>query len=310
MLDQNEEVNFRLLALGFGRSIPTAPRRLRAPSIRPEDVFCVVDLYRRSHVANGKKRRVIEASWICSIEYPGLGNTNIRMPAGAKALAIHGANPYSSQHQNSEHVREWKASPPRHSHKTPLHYAAYDVVGLDVMGEHVPSRSLRAKVTLFRKDNMKSVCVMDEDIVDCATGGDQDPAEEVIRFYYHNKDTLRFDNGEAGQNARALAKRRVFSRLSLDGEFYLKATLPGPGSSEEDMWLAKSRHIVRTMDENHVYIPDAKDQAALSTIPSFGFEVKRFSFVFRVSTDTPYDFWDEFDCQDDMMIAIEGLCWQ
>lgn len=150
---------------------------------------------------------------------------------------------------------------------------------------------------------------MDEETVDCATGGDQDPAEEVVRFYYHSKETLRFANDKAGQNARLLAKKRVFSRFSLDGEFYLKATLPDPGSDEESVWLANSRHAVRTSTE-HVYKPNAKDQAALLPIPSFQYEVKKFGLTFRVSTDMPADFWDEFDCQDDMMIALEGLCWQ
>jgi len=309
MIKQNALVDFRLLALGFGRSIPMSPRILSPPTIGLKDLFCVVDLYRQANVANSKRRRIIEASWVCPIEYPGLGTTNIRM-TGTKPMFIHGANPYSFQKRNSEQVQEWQTSKARHSQKTPLHFAAYDVVGVNFSGENVPSKALRAKVTLFRKDNMKSVCVMDEDIVDCATGGDQDPAEEVVRFYYHSKDTLQFNNDQTGQNARLLAKKRVFTRFSLDSEFYLKARLPEPGSDEEFVWLANSRHAVRTMSEDQVYKPDAKDQVALLSIPSFEYEVKRFSFVFRVSTDMPFDFWDEFDCQDDMLIALEGLCWQ
>lgn len=139
-------------------------------------------------------------------------------------------------------------------------------------------------MTLFRKDDMKSVCIMDEDIVDCATGGDVDPAEEVVRFYYHTRDTIRFANNEKGLNAHLLAKKRAFTRLSLDGEFILKATLPEPGSDGEQPWLANSRHAVRTMGESELYHPTLRDQAALLNISSFQYEVKRFAFVFRVST--------------------------
>jgi hypothetical protein len=62
--------------------------------------------------------------------------------------------------------------------------------------------------------------------------------------------------------------------------------------------------------ESQVYTPSAEDQKSLLSIPSFEYGVKRFNFTFRVSTDVPYDFWDEFDCEEDMLIAIEGLCWQ
>jgi hypothetical protein len=309
-LSQNTNMDYRRLALGFGRSMPVAPRRLSPPTLGPDDIFAVVDLYRRAEAPGGKRRRVIEASWACSIEYPKKGTTNIRMNNGGKRMVIHGANPYSTQRRNCKEVKAWQTARSRYSQKSPLHFAAYDVVGVNSTGENISTKALRARVTLFRKDTMKSVCVMDEDIIDCATGGDTDPAEEVVRFYYHNKDTLRFGNDKAGQNARLLAKKRAFSRFSLDGEFLLKATLPPPGSDEEYSWLANSRHAVRTMADNQVYRPDEKDKVALSTIPSFEYEVKRFAFAFRVSTDMPFDFWDEFDCQDDMMIALEGLGWQ
>ena len=312
MSQDDTNMDYRRLALGFGRNIPAPPRLLSAPTLDPEDLFAVVELYRRAQVPGGtnKRRRVIEASWACSIEYPRIGTANIRMPANRRKMVIRGANPYSVEKRDSNQVKQWQTCRSRFSQKSPLHFAAYDVVGINFAEDNTPSRALRVKVTLFRKDNMKSVCVMDEDIVDCATGGDTDPAEEVVRFYYQNRDTLRFGNDRAGENARLLAKTRSFSKFSLDGEFLLKATLPVPGSDEEYVWLANSRHAVRTMTDNQVYYPDEKDQAALSTISSFQFEVKKLSFTFRVSTDMPLDFWDEFDCQDDLMIALEGLCWE
>lgn len=305
----NTPVDYRLLAVGFGRQVTTLPRRITPPTLGPADLFAVVDLYRRATVQNNKNRRVIEASWACPIAFPGLGTKNICMPGQTK-MTISGANPYHVQHVESERVKEWQKTHSRFSQKSPLHYAAYDIIGVDSSGENDPSRALRAKVTLFRKDTMRSVCIMDEDIVDCATGGDVDPAEEVVRFYYHNKETLRFSSNEAGRNAVLLARKRIFSRLSLDGEFYLKAILPEPGSDEEYEWLANSRHATRTMEDDELYIPTERDVAAMSSIPSFPYEVKKFFFTFRVSTALPYDFWDELDSEEDMMIALEGLCWQ
>lgn len=307
------EMDFRRLALSFGRSLPVTPRRLSPPTMSPNKLFAVVDLYRRADTGKGKRRRVIEASWVCSVGFSETGTNNICMPPheGGQKMLLQAANPYSAEHVNTPAVQEWEAAVNRHSQKSPLHFAAYDLVGMNAQGQNIPSKSLRTKVTLFRRDTMQSVCIMDEDNMDCATGGDQDPAEEVVRFHYHSKDSLRFADNKAGYNAKLLSEQRIFSRLGLNGEFCLKATLPDPDSEEEPLWLANSRHAVRTMNsENQVYNPDAKDQAALKGIPSFDYEVLRFNFTFRVSTDMPFDFWDEFDSQDDMMIALEGLCWQ
>lgn len=307
----NGDMDFRRLAISFGRIIPVAPRRVSPPTIGPDKLFAVVDLYRRANTANRKRRKVIEASWVCPVGYSDVGTNNISMPGNGRKMVLHGANLYSKEHRTSTAVQEWETSCTVYSQKSPLHFAAYDVVGMNPEGKNIPSKVLRAKVTLFRRDTMQSVCIMDEDSMDCATGGDQDPAEELVRFHYHSRDSLRFADNKAGQNARLLADQRMFSRVAVNGEFCLKAALPNPGSAEEPSWLSNSRHAVRTTNsDNQVYTPNAKDQAALLNIPSFEYEVKRFNFTFRVSTDVPFDFWDEFDCQNDMMIALEGLCWQ
>jgi hypothetical protein len=313
ILKQNDpEMNYRRLAVSFGRGMPTGPPHLSPPTMSLDQVFAVVELYRRSDSENGaKRRRVIEASWVCPIEFSDSSTHNMKMPPTDRKMVVHGANPYSVKHRNTGRVKEWETSRTLHSQKSPLHFAAYDAVGLDLEGKNIPSRALRAKVTLFRRDTMQSVCIMDEDSMDCATGGDSDPAEEVVRFHFHSKSSLKFANNEAGENARALAEHRIFSRFCLNGEFYLKATLPEPDSDEEDVWLANSRNVARaTHVEDQVYTPSAQERASLSCIPSFEYEVKRFNFTFRVSTDMPFDFWDEFDIEEDMVIAIEGLRWQ
>lgn len=290
-MENQHNVDYRLLAIGLGRSFPTLLPSLRPPQLDISQLFAVVDLYRHKKLENGKRQRVIEASWVCPIQWKGdeesfVTATNIGFDSqddSSNQSIITGANPYAAQHVNCKHVQEWRSATSRYSQKSPLHYAAYDILGTSL----VPSKSqLRSKVTLFRRDNMKSVCVLDEDINDCATGGDEDPAEEVVRFYYHNRESLRFANNEAGQNARLLGRKRIFTKLTLDGEFYLKAILPEPDSEEEYEWLANSRHAVRTLEEDELYCPDAKDEAELRKIESFQYEVKRFSFAFRVSTGT------------------------
>lgn len=86
LMKQSSHINFRAMALGFGRDIPTLPRRLAPATLRSEDLFAVVDLYRRAKVANGKRRKVIEASWVCPVVFPGFDTTNIPMGTAQKMV--------------------------------------------------------------------------------------------------------------------------------------------------------------------------------------------------------------------------------
>ena len=55
------------LALDVGQSIAPAPQEITfASTLRFEDLFAVVDLYRTREVGD-RRRRVIEASWTCSV---------------------------------------------------------------------------------------------------------------------------------------------------------------------------------------------------------------------------------------------------
>ena len=151
IIQQNHdpEMNYRRLAISFGRTMPAGPPNLSPPTMRLDQVFAVVELYRRSDSENGaKRRRVLEASWVCPIEFSESNTHNMTMPATDQKMVVHGANPYSVKHRTSERVREWETARTRHSQKSPLHFAAYDVVGLDLEGKNIPSKALRAKVTL------------------------------------------------------------------------------------------------------------------------------------------------------------------
>jgi hypothetical protein len=152
--------DYRRLALGFGRTIAPAPPELTfSPSIRFEDLFAVVDLYRTREVGN-RRRRVIEASWTCPVTPQG-----IKMSNDSKRTFVKGLNPYSvlfvEDGGSPEKRQVWKMKflPP-----LPQFYARDDVTGLGRrpwFGGRV-----QARVTLFRRDNMKSVCLMDQFIGD------------------------------------------------------------------------------------------------------------------------------------------------
>ena len=94
--------------------------------------------------------------------------------------------------------------------------------------------------------------------------------------------------------------------MVLMGEMNFRALLPPPGSQEEPDWLRNLRR------DGEDFTPNSQDQEALSSIPYFSFALEQLEFGFNARRRYVEDEeWGlDFDSQDDLMIAMEGLCWE
>lgn len=83
-----QNMDDRRLALGLGQNIapPPPPTCYFTPTLRPENLFVTIELYRTVLVADGKGRRVVEASWACPVAYP-----QIQMGGDDEKVALKGA---------------------------------------------------------------------------------------------------------------------------------------------------------------------------------------------------------------------------
>lgn len=303
--DMEQNTNFRRLALGLmdSRARRVPPRQSFIPTLSPEDIFAVVELHKQKEV-NGKRRKVLEASWKSELSFPhGLVEPD-------KQVILKGANPYSSLNRDSAHTRKWQQElcttglEYLHYNDTmPQNYAMFDVFGEFYWNRSLIERkngALGLRVTLFRRDNMKSICILDEtgvgDMYD-----DEDGNSEVIPVLYRNNSVvLSFDSTHEGNKGNVLMHQEYHgAEFGSCGRLAIKPILPDPGSDEEPTWLANARRVV----EERAYCPDSADEAILLKIPHFDAEVVRFSV--RLSAGTA-----DFRTQDHMMVALEGLCWR
>ena len=81
--------------------------------------------------------------------------------------------------------------------------------------------------------------------------------------------------------------------------------LPNSGSDKEPSWLVNSRQAVK---DGRVYEPTAKDLDALSKIRHFGLGLE----YVEIQLYTAPDWGDilELNSQNELIIALEGLCWE
>ena len=301
--------NFHRLAQGLGRSMVKKQSRKVAPTLQPDDLFAVVEIYRREPgVGDSKRRRISVASWTCPVTYPDL-TLKCNME---RIVILNGTNPYfeSIDESYAEVIEEWKDTSSivaiADSLKyVPVYFALCDALG----GGWFEERAIRAKVTLFRRDTMSSVCVMDEAVhpgitLDLAATED---LTQVLGFFWGGSDTLHFSNDGAGCTAKRLMYDRGFSAVRLEGDFTFTSTLAAfRGSTEEPAWL---QNMNKAIGNGSGYFPSQEDQRALASIPCFGFEIESFNFQFTVSSG--FDGFDEgFGCEEDLMVALEGLCWK
>ena len=152
-----QNMDYRRLALGLRHIETPSSTRYFTPTLRPENLFVTIELYRMVRVADGKRRRVVQASCACPVIYP-----QIRMSEKDEKLVVKGVNLYSASMSESVEVQEW-LSEQQHCLSVPHHIAFWDLLGRDCRTAFGDGR-LKVKVMMFRRDCMKSVCIMDEEL--------------------------------------------------------------------------------------------------------------------------------------------------
>lgn len=291
-----EAIDFRCFALGLLREKPQRrPRETFSPSMRAQDFFAVVDLYRKP----GKEQRLIMASWICPVQYPFMKIDD----TDNEEVVLKGVNPYRSALRSSSRVESWQELVDlNYELSTPMDFAAFDLWGASWSGSPIAGRALWMRVTLFRRDTMQSTCVMDE------TFNNFSFANETIQAEYGpSVDGLHFNAGEAGRKARCLMRERGYSQLSMAAQFCAQTSLPRSETKETPTWL---EHANLAKTQLRRYAPCQGDLIVLSKVSHIGFNVSRFQFAFKVTSTGRCSFKRDFRSEDDMLVALEGLFWE
>jgi len=299
-----QTAHYRNLALRlFQNTYPRPPVKTYIPTLTPEQVFCVIELYRR--VGDGTKRRVVtEALWVSPLTFPIPAMTN-------HSVTMQGANPYSKDGQDCEKVQEWKNGNDYFC-LTPFDFALLDIKGSSKARSSNNNNNLHAKVTLFRRDTMESVCVLDQTVdeqldsedehrINCTSGTGKYDAPFC--------DSVVFANNEFGRKAESmLYNRNDFYTIKPQGQFVTQVMLPGL-EGLIPTWLL---HCNQARINDRKYVPTQDDLSALSRIPHFDINVG-FRFDFVVTThqfgEGTYGSQD-IESLNEMMVIIEGLCWK
>jgi hypothetical protein len=101
-----QDLDYRSFTLGLDRAIQMSRTQLSfIPTLRPEDIFAVVELYRLSQV-NNKRRRVVDASWVCPVAYPMIEMDEYDV----ETEVLQGLNPYSASMRDSIDARQHRCS--------------------------------------------------------------------------------------------------------------------------------------------------------------------------------------------------------
>lgn len=305
---QQQGVDFCRLALGLmdpdARSIQpksSIQSTLAQATLRPEDIFAVIDLYRKNRLGADRMRfqREIMASWVCPVSNDGTIEAN-NINEQDKVI-LKGENPYADSIRDSDEVEAWQERATGRE-TMPQFFAAWDLFGASWFGGFYPVFGVR--VTLFRRPDFKSVCVMDEIQWKWSETRPRVTSQYKIKFK-SNKSLLKFADGEAGRDAKAMMYDLDFSVLELNGHLTAETNMASPGSDEEAPWLAKCR---RAVARGGAYRPDRDDQIALSGVSHFEFKVA-LKLMFQLHShidDRTFDFpWNE-----NVMVALEGLRWK
>jgi len=309
-IQQQHPVDFRSLALGLlDPDTRTTRPRMSAQSsrtvatLRPEDLFAVVDLYRIPLGTDGKRQRQIVGSWICSVSDDGTIDTR---GSGQDEVVLKGENPYSASNRDSEEVEAWKARATRRQ-TMPHEFAVWDLFGASWLGGL--SLSLGVRVTLFRRTDMKCVCLMDELEWTWPTRHPRVVPLGDFHVRYQSGGTLRyqikFADNDAGCKAKAMMYDHDFSILEMNAVLSANEKMAQTRTEGEAPWLA---NCLRAFAVHRDYYPDRDDQVALSHISHFEFEInlrftlQLYSHTNEVTFDFPYN--------GDIMVALDGLRWK
>ena len=168
-------------------------------------------------------------------------------------------------------------------------------------------KSLRTKVTLFRRDNMKSVCIFCDVRLQL---GPISANEETIHVLCRVTRRLSFGKDGAGYRAECMMRERNPSHalgvFVTPPEIVNRPLLPLPGSKEEPSWLVNFRKS--SQDENDEYRPSNDDMDALSKMGTFEFGLQSIKVGFSC-IDHVRNIVTSFASEEDLMISIEGLRW-
>jgi hypothetical protein len=298
--------DYRRLAMGLRlrENAPPAPReQTYTPITRPENYFAVVDIFKRHDEENGKRRKEMITSLVCHVN-----DMEIEVTIAEVEPALQGPNPFAAglTMEESGEVHAWRERVSSVEDivdiSTPFACASWIASGHSWDSYRLDSgQSIRVDVTLFRRDNAKSVCLLH----DVALDGSLDYTEETQMVCTGPK-AVKFAATDSGKTARSLLNERNVVEVSVEAELHLVPMLPSSTSNNEPMWLRNCREAIS--QEVH-YEPNESDKAVLSKISHFDFGVKKLTVVWRLEDPHTDDFY-EFKSQDEVLVVLEGLCWE
>lgn len=293
----DSSMDVRSLVLGLWRgektSTPIKRKTVYTPTLGLEDIFAVVELYKKTRVADGKKRKHSAYSWICPISCPNL--ICKEMGVQDENLVWKAPNPLSS----AEGTAEFQDA----QELTPFSFAFRTIAVCDPSSQYLDyDRVFRVNVTLFRRDNMKSVRVLYDATLD---EWDSDSMDDEC-LYNEDHQNISFATSDAGKTARSMMYGAGFTNVAATASITLSPKIPASGSDEEPEWLVNCRH---SRQQVQPYIPRGADRAALKNISGFDFVLKSLGVSLRLvmkdCTRRQY-----FGDENDLMVALEGLCWE
>lgn len=259
-------LDYRRLAMGLRmrdiKPITTPYTHTIAPTMRREDFFAVMDLYRRHQDENGKRRKEMFGSHICLINASGFGKI-----FDSTEPIVKGPNPFAANMSERDEFRMWRETLGRadRNDSSPLAYASRRAAGgsWGAMFRIDRATALRVDVTLFRRDNAKSVCLIhDAPLTKC----DYEPRAERLHIDTE-LDSLDLAQSDAGSKARSLLGERT--GVMVDAFIKLApVNLPARDADDEPLWLKHSRQAVL---RRRIYQPNEEDLASLANTDYFHF---------------------------------------
>jgi hypothetical protein len=263
---------------------------------------------------NNKKRKGMIASWACPISS---NDKFIDMKlagdddADDDKIVLKGPNPYSLAKRDSEEVQQWIETRQFFLETTIPHMFAANTF-LECDGSSLSARSesaLRVDVTLFRRDTMQSVRILENSMFS-NEGGLYELSVTDTEFSYELNGEIgevKFGVNNAGNVARIMMyESRVFSDLNVKARFTLSSKLPAPGSNDEPAWLANCR---QQFLEDESYRPVPNDLEALASIAHFEFQVTGFYILLARWKEQEGSWLTKFKSPNELMILLEGLRW-
>lgn len=339
ILEEANHYHYRRVVLGLWEGIKPKKANpydlnLYQPTLRPHDIFAVVEIYRFNHSDGGNKRR---KEVIASFQNPILCPSIVekQFTDADTTVTLQGVNPYSQEEQNTENAKFWK----QRADEVPFDYAVQDVLGRSVIptkrgafgndyyNAYNDDKELMTSVTLFRRDNMKSVRVLDNDKFWYSLDDDywQNETEEWNETgykdgsFYHgliSKNSFNVQDPpdlaidtDAGKSAFVLLRDYYSDCLDFRASLVLSPRLPDSGSADEPAWLRNCR---QARERGETYVPSDEDKAVLAATPHFELEVESFELglfmckesVVRGDVEKSY-----VDDEDEMMLFLEALRW-